>query len=351
MNTRDSLPLYPADIRYDRSLVRAITAVVLAQETAGTEGGPDTLVEKAWPRDRAALQLTRAAVSPTSTADTAIAGGTAIAGFVKSLQPASAAAALFARGTTLSLAGRSTVTIPAATTNPTPAWVAEGAAIPVAQATLAGTILGPPRKLAVVASLTQSLATYSAEAAEVVIGNLMRQAAARQLDASVFSATAGDTTRPAGILDGVSATSATSGGGAAALAGDIDALMAALVTGGFGASPVLVVSPGRAVRAATLAQGSTIPVISAPSMPAAQVIMVDVAGFFTAYSGTPEISTARETVLHMESEAPQAIGVSGSATLPSRSLWQEDGLAIRLILRAAWAAMPGAVAHITTATW
>jgi len=75
----------------------------------------------------------------------------------------------------------------------------------------------------------------------------------------------------------------------------------------------------------------------------------------TGYRGDPEISASKQTVVHMES-APGSTQLSTAGTpnvvsAPARSLWQTDSVAVRIDLRVAWAALPGEVAFVSSATW
>jgi hypothetical protein len=270
--------------------------------------------------------LTRAAVAPADTSTSGWASqlaGKAVAGFIASLAPESAAAKLMQAGTFINMDGVAELTVPWPSTNPQPAFVAEGGAIPVAQGALTGVTLGPPSKLAAIEAFTRELAAHSVDAAEVVIGDLMRAAATQALDGAVFSTTAASTTRPAGILNGVSAIAATGGGGAAAMLADIDALISAIVTAGGGRSIMFFASPGRAVRLRALAGIDLgLPITPTPTLTGTTLVAVEAGGFASGFGSDPNISIAAATALHFESSAPQAIGLSGSTTVPVWSLWQ-----------------------------
>jgi len=187
----------------------------------------------------------------------------------------------------------------------------------------------------------------------VVIGDLMRAAATQALDGAVFSTTAASTTRPAGILNGVSAIAATGGGGAAAMLADIDALISAIVTAGGGRSIMFFASPGRAVRLRALAGIDLgLPITPTPTLTGTTLVAVEAGGFASGFGSDPNISIAAATALHFESSAPQAIGLSGSTTVPVRSLWQMDMMALRLLLDCAWTMRaPGLAQHVDSVTW
>jgi hypothetical protein len=239
--------------------------------------------------------LTRAAVAPADTSTSGWASqlaGKAVASFIASLAPESAAAKLMQAGTFINMDGVAELTVPWPSTNPQPAFVAEGGAIPVAQGALTGVTLGPPSKLAAIEAFTRELAAHSVDAAEVVIGDLMRAAATQALDGAVFSTTAASTTRPAGILNGVSAIAATGGGGAAAMLADIDALISAIVTAGGGRSIMFFASPGRAVRLRALAGIDLgLPIIPTPTLTGTTLVAVEAGGFASGFGSDPNISS------------------------------------------------------------
>jgi hypothetical protein len=71
------------------------------------------------------------------------------------------------------------------------------------------------------------------------------------LDGTLIDATAADTARPAGMRNGVSATTATAGGGFTALVGDVKALVGAVltITNGNLRRPVWLMNPAQALSA------------------------------------------------------------------------------------------------------
>jgi len=142
-----------------------------------------------------------------------LAAGNRVAAFRESLRPRSAAAELIARGLSVDLSGVGSATLPGiGTAYPEPSWIAEGAPINAQKPSLTAATL-TPKKLATISGLTGELADYSAEDAEAIITDMMEDAVARALDASVFSAAAASATRPAGILNGVTAVTASTAGG------------------------------------------------------------------------------------------------------------------------------------------
>ena len=169
--------------------------------------------------------------------------------------PASVYSQLSARGLRIPFEnGTGIVKLPARLASPLIAgdFVLEGAPIPTRRLGLAATSFGPPKKLAVLTHFSAELQEQSVPAIEAVLRQAIADDTGNTLDAKMLDAVAGSTTRPAGLRDGVTVTTATAGGGMAALAGDLGALAAAIP------SPVdlvYIMTPADRVRALAVAPG------------------------------------------------------------------------------------------------
>ena len=319
------------------------------------------LAERLWPNDRAAIALTRAATSPASTTTSTWAGAlspTATADFVASLTGESAAARLIDAGMRISLDGVNSVNIPHRSTN-IPAvdtqWIAENGAFPVKQLSLAASTLGPTHKLATSVVLSREMAESAG--GEEVFATLLREDVAASLDASLFSTTAASSTRPAGILAGVSALTATTGGGSAALQGDL-AKLAVVATNIGSGDVVFITSPAYAIRLATYPNvldldNNQFSIWPSVAVPDATIIAIAPAAFVSGFGAVPKITTAQDAVVHMEDTSPAQISTVGSPNVvaaPVRSAFQTDSIVVRCILDAAWTLRAsGAVAWIQSA--
>jgi HK97 family phage major capsid protein/HK97 family phage prohead protease len=293
---------------------------------------------------------------------------TSIGDFIDSLMPSSVYPGLSARGGRFTFGRNGTVTLPARQATPTlaGAFVAEGAPIPVRQGAFTSVSL-TPRKMAVISTFTRQIAEHSTPAIEQQIRSMMQDDTAVALDTVLLDATAGSTLRPPGLRYNVAATTATSGGGFNALVGDVKALVGVLAGANSLRAPVWIMNPVD-VLSLTLTQNAGgdfpfqveannsrlqgYPIIQSTTMPAKMVILLDAADFFSATGDEPQFSVSDQATLHMEDTAPQAIGVSGSATNPIRSLWQTDSIAVRMMLDISWAMRrTGVVAWTQTITW
>jgi hypothetical protein len=237
---------------------------------------------------------------------------------------------------------------------PNAAWVAEGGPAPVLQGTLTATSLAP-KKLMALSALTNELAERSAEAAEQIISELLTDSVGRALDAKMFSADAATATAPAGLLNGIGATAGTAGGGQSAMATDLRALTAAVATAGGGGKLVVIASPAQAIGIQVLAGSNfTTQLISAPTLAAGTVIVLDAGAFVSGFGADPQIDVADSAVVHLDDSNPLAIGTAGSpntVAAPVRSAFQSDLKVLRCILRVGYALRTPALAYTTTATW
>jgi hypothetical protein len=184
---------------------------------------------------------------------------------------------------------------------------------------------------------------------------MLGEAAALSLDSAILSSTAAvPDVRPAGILAGLTPITATAGGGTDAMTADLQKLVAALATAGGGTDQVIIAAPQQAL-ALKLTAGAKFnaPVLASAVLAAGTVIAIEPSSFVSTVDATPEFNTSSESAIH-EDTAPVSIGTPGSPNAtasPTRSLFQTDCTAIRMILRIGWAMRAAHVAHVTGATW
>lgn len=328
-----------------RHLTRAAYGVLVGRYS---DGGPAGVIARRHPGDEASVMLLRGAVSPTSTSTAGVVAGAAVADFVRNL-PVSAASRLIAEGRRIRLGQLGHVNVPTRSGVPSATavtWVGEGGAIPVRNGGLAGVQLGPLDKLAVISTLTRELAE-SADG-EGILGDLLAEDAAAALDAAMFSNVAADAVRPAGLLFGVAALP-----DGASPEADVNAVAGAVFAGG-GASVAFVAGPGTAFRLANALPDRGLTIMVGRGVPEGRLIGLDPSAFMFAGSPEPEISESKAAALHMDT-APTAIGTAGAPNAiaaPTVSLYQNDLLGVRLVLKAAWALRaPGAVAWVDGTTW
>ena len=177
--------------------------------------------------------VTKAASVPAQTGLTGWAAeiaqqGVSSDGFLQLLTPNSVYSQLSQRPGSIrvSLAGRSSVKVPTRAPTPTLAgpFVLENAPVVMRQAGLSTASL--VRKSAKVVSMftREMLESLSIPNVEDIVRAIMAFDTAVAIDGVLLGSTAISTTAPPGILNGVTPTTATTGGGLAAFAGDVVAL-------------------------------------------------------------------------------------------------------------------------------
>jgi HK97 family phage major capsid protein len=249
--------------------------------------------------------------------------------------------------------------------------VGEGQAIPVRQGAFTTQAL-TPKKMAVITTWTREMDEHSIPAIEGILRDAIQVDTSVAVDSVLIDANPATLIRPAGLLNGVTVTTATPGGGLAALIGDIRALIGSLTTSTFGnvREPVWLMNPtdvlgaglasavntgifpfAAEIRAGTLAG---IPIIDSATIPAKTMILIDAEDFVVADGGAPRFEISDQATLHMEDTAPLDLvsGSPGTVASPQRSLFQTDSLALRMILPLNWLQRrAGTVAWTQNTTW
>lgn len=345
-----------------------------------TKQDPMQILHKAYGDDEATKlvfeHVTKAATAPATTTTSGWASQlvqSVNADFMESLLPASIYPGLSERGLRLNFGRNGSIVIPSRSATPTIAgsFVAEGAPIPVRQGAFTSQTL-TPKKMAVISTFTREIAQHSIPAIEGLIRDAIREDTSVALDTILLDATAASSVRPAGIRNGVTATTETSGGGIAALTTDLKNLIGALITATNGnlRSPVWIMNPAQALAISLTANaggefifadqinnGNLLgyPVIQSPTVTAGMIILVDAADFVSVTGDEPMFDVSDQATLHMEDTSPAAIGTAGTPNVvaaPVRSLWQTDSLALRMILPMNWTLRrTGVLAWAEDVTW
>jgi HK97 family phage major capsid protein/HK97 family phage prohead protease len=265
------------------------------------------------------------------------------------------------------------VSIPARAATPSVAgsFVGQGAPIPVRQAGFSATSL-TPKKMAVITTFTREIAEKSTPDIEQVLRTAIQEDTGVAIDTVLLDANAATTIRPAGLRNGITGLTPTSGGGFSALVADLKGLVGALIvsSGGNIRQPVWVMNPVQALSisltqnangdfpfAADLRAGTLLgyPVAQSATVSNGTVALVDAADFFTATGDEPRFEVSDQAVLHMEDTAPTQISAAGTPNVvaaPIRSMFQTDSLALRMIMDLNWAMRrAGMVAFVQGVTW
>lgn len=267
------------------------------------------------------------------------------------LIPQSTFARLRELGTAHTL-GKGLIKVPTWSPVATGGFVAEGSAIPVSSFTF-GAITLKPKKAANIVAVTDELLFGSPVDVETTLRAVLSESLSLMLDGILLDSGAATAIRPAGLLNGIGAITASAATPpASAMAADLKALIAAISPA---LRPVIITGPTTAASLGLLAPNAALTVLIAPTMAAGSVIMVDAASFVSAI-GTPTFRASQNVTLHEESANPLPLGsgVQGSGTLavPMRSTFQSDTTALRTILPVDWTLRrANSTAYLTGATW
>jgi hypothetical protein len=350
-------PLDEGSIRRARAstyLIRAAAATLRAH----AEATKPQVAARAMFGDPVTDIVLRAASTPATLTGTGWAdslAATSIRDLVMEISSVSAAAALILRGLQLDFAGFASIKVPGRLVDASDAgqWTVEGAPIVLrTQRVTAGCTL-LPRKLSVNTSFTNEMVRQSN--IEAVSHALLTEACALALDKAMLSATAANG-QPAGILAGLTALTATAGGGLNALTSDVHNLMDALVTNYAGKAPVLIMSPTQALSLRMMASPLfNIPILESTVLASTKtVILIEPSSFASAFDNVPEFNVVDAPLFHYEDTTALPIN-AGTMAVPVRSPFQTDSLVLQLKLRAAWgmrtAATAPHIAYVSGVSW
>jgi HK97 family phage prohead protease/HK97 family phage major capsid protein len=292
---------------------------------------------------------------------------------METLMPKGILTRLAAKGLSLTFGRAGKINIPTRSRTPSIAgsFVGEGMPIPVRQGAFTSQAL-TPKKMAVITTWTREMDEHSIPAIEGVLRDAIQTDTTVAVDSVLIDANPATVVRPAGLLNGVAAIGATTGGGLNALVGDLKALIGALTTATFGniRSPVWLMNPGDMLSIALTSAATTgifpfkqeieggsllgISVIDSGTIPAKTVIIVDAADFVVAGGEAPRFEISDQATLHMEDTNPAELaGGSPAVTAsPQRSLFQTDSLALRMVMPLNWVQRrAGTVAWVQNVTW
>jgi len=319
--------------------------------------------------------VTRAASAPAMTTVTGWAAELVqqtYADLMPLLMPKAILTRLAPKGLTLSFGASGRIVIPTRSRTPSLAgsFVGEGLAIPVRQGAFTSQTL-VPKKMAVISTWTREMGDHSVPAIEGLIRQAISDDTSVAIDSVLIDANPATTIRPAGLLNGVAATTATAGGGIAALVGDIVGLINSISANTYGnvRNLVWLANQTDLLRASMLSAANTgifpfrdeirggtlngIPLIDSATVPAKTLILVDAADFVVVGGEAPRMEMSDQATLHMEDTNPTDLVASPSTVAaPQRSLFQTDSLALRMVMPLNWLQRrAGTVAWTQSVTW
>ena len=275
---------------------------------------------------------------------------TTYADFLQALVGFSIYPALRAGGLPLSFDGYGTVSIPSRTAGGAGGgFVAEGQPIRVGRITTAATTM-TSKKMGVIVPFTRELAKRSTPAIEGLVRQSILEDTAATLDPIVLDAVAGDTVRPAGLLNGVAAASAGVGGGDfLAVIEDFKALLAPFYTANAADNITVIMHPSQGL-ALSMMPGpgpgqfgwsapltSRLKIIESTHATAGRLIAIRNSDLATA-TGAVEFDISEQATVHMEDTTPlEIVSGTGPATAdPVRSFWQTGTIGVRMLMDVSW---------------
>jgi HK97 family phage major capsid protein len=248
-------------------------------------------------------------------------------------------------------------------------FVGEGAPIPVRQAQTAAVTIGL-KKMAVIVSYSREIGEHSIPAIEGLLRTFISEDTEVAVDTVLVDANAATAIRPAGLRNGVTGLTATTGGGFAALVGDIKAMISVLAAANALRNPVWIMHPTQATSISLTATANGVfpfkaeidgkmlqgyPTIISSTIPAGTLILLDAADFVSVSGDEPRFEVSDQATLHFEDTTPQQIGTVGTPNVvaaPARSMFQTDSLALRMILPMNWIMRrTGVLAWTSAVTW
>jgi hypothetical protein len=226
-------------------------------------------------------------------------------------------------------------------------FVKEGDPIPHRQFSFSGPQLAP-RKFATLCSFTREIFEHSTPTIEALVRAALTESAGLALDVAMFSTTAGDSSRPPGLLQGIAALTP----GTTMLA-DVATLAAAVSAVAANGEIVFICAPKQAA-ALRLQFGFPYAVLASSALADKTVIAVAVNAIASAVDPAPRFAIAKEAVVHEET-VPLPFSTTGTpATVaaPQVSYFQSDLIGLKMIFEMSWLLRSSSgLAYMTAVTW
>ena len=234
-----------------------------------------------------------------------------------------------------------------------PVFVEEGKPAPNVQWNFAAsTVLGPVRKILMLAAVTEELENCTPEAASAVIGRVLADVANRGIDTAAFGTGAADTVKPAGLLHNVTPIAAATAG-VDAMTNDLGNLAGAIGATGIDASNVVYVAGPREAQIIKAKVGAKFnsTVLMTLGLPAKSVAAFAPEGVFSGYQDAPMIETRKSAAYHFDDTTPLDISTGTTVAAPVKSLFQSGLIGIKVRANCAWAVATGAAQVIAAVNW
>jgi Phage capsid family len=331
------IPLRPDP---DARRAAAVTALTRAAIAIGLSARDKTvpardILKRQWGDDHLADLVLRAAVAPSTVANTAAITQAGYA-FLDVLTPMSAGADLLQRGIQVSLDGVASVHIPGIAPA-TVGFVAEAMPIPAyTEPTSTGPVL-QPYKLAALVALTNEL--MAMPAAEALIRAALVEAVGPALDAVLFGTAAATAAQPAGLRAGIAGLTpaATGAGKDQIIVDDLQALATAVAPVAGNNNIAIIASPDAAVALQLRLLRDEWPILVSSALAARTVIMIALNALVSSVNGPPEIEATSQAAYVPDTAPTDIVSSPGVVASSVISVFQTDRVALKLRWPITWA--------------
>jgi hypothetical protein len=311
---------------------------------------PIELAQKIYPHDQQLDLLLRAPVTPDSTTSSAQVVSPITYEYLDALTPLSAAASLIGASPRLRFGSGRQISVPGFAAIPALEFVAEGAPMPVVMGTTNRLILNL-YKMAGIIALSREL--YEHSHAE----NRLRQAvtaySAFALDVALFSQVAADSTRPAGLFNGVAPlTPAANTFKLDNLVEDLGILAEAVGAYSGNGQVAFVAAPAQytAIRLRA-AKPLEFPVWQSMALPNGTVACIALPTFVSAVGDTPDFDFSTNAALTTTDPGEEFATAAGVVGAPTQTSFQADLIGLRLRLPLSWGLRAAGVSWLQNAAW
>lgn len=329
----------------------------------------DQVLDERYPGHEATALISKAAAPLGTTTGSGFAAElmqVTYAAFLDALRGKSIYPALRERGFGVSFDSAGTAYLPQLTAGgANGSFFAEGSPIRVGRVTVAAPTF-TSRKMGVIIPFSREAAKRSTPALESVVRRAIIDDTAAVLDSALLDATGGDSVRPAGLLNGVSAAASGYGGGDyEAVIADFKALLAPFIAANASDNITVVMNPAQGLAISMMVGGDgkfgwfseiakRVNIIESTHATAGRLIAIRNTDFATATGDIPEFEVSNQATIHMEDASPaEIVSASGPATAnPVRSFWQTDSMGVRMVMDVSWRmARSGMVAWIDSTSY
>ncbi len=191
------------------------------------------------------------------------------------------------------------------------------------------------------------------DTAVAIVERTLTDAGTVAVDSALLDSTAGDTTRPSGLLYNVSDLGAQ-GGGLVALTPDLAKIAGAISDAGLDTENLMFfMNPRQALVARGLLTGprfSTYSIIGTSALAAGTIVGVAPSAI-AMYISPPQIEVVPDGLVHMADDARDSIDTDAVSEVV-KAAWQTNLILLKLRLRCTWAPLASAaVQKIESCTW